>query len=102
MILQIILFILSTILIIEDFFPAYLKAGEKLSKLLPNYYNKVYSVFTSSDSENLASYCSKFIYTLYKDAGKEMGENIELVNESWPILPYDFIKSSQLENIRLD
>ena len=75
---------------------------EKLSKLLPNYYNKVYSVFTSSDSENLASYCSKFIYTLYKDAGKEMGENIELVNESWPILPYDFIKSSQLENIRLD
>ena len=74
----------------------------KLNELLPNYYNKVYSVFTSSDTESLASYCSKFIYTIYKDAGKEIGENIELVNNSWPILPYDFTKSSLLENIRLD
>ena len=74
----------------------------KLNELLPSYYNKVYSVFTSSDTESLASYCSKFIYTIYKDAGKEVGENIELVNSSWPILPYDFTESSLLENIRLD
>ena len=68
----------------------------KLRNNLDKYYNKRYNVFTDNSSENIDTYFSKFIYTLYKEVGIELGKN------KWPILPYDFLNSPLLENVILE
>lgn len=73
-----------------------------ISSLIPKYYNKKYNVFTSSDDYDISTYCSKFIYNIYDKAGQIIGEDIKLLNnDSWPILPYSFMDSNYLENIKL-
>lgn len=72
-----------------------------ISSEIPNHYNKFYSILTGTDSEDINSYCSKFVYNLYEEAGKKLGREIKLFPDKWPIMPFDFFKTDLLVNVNL-
>ena len=74
---------------------------DQMEKDTPLYYNKFYSFLSNSNSEDIHTYCSKFIYTLFLDAGKKLGRNTRLFPDKYPIYPFDFLETTTLENITL-
>lgn len=59
---------------------------EIIKKELPKYYNSTYNIWASSN-DNATVYCSQFVYKLFKDATKQLGEEVQLVKPTWPIFP---------------
>ena len=74
---------------------------DALENEMPKYYNKEYSVLTNSNSEDINTYCSKFVYTLFLDAGKKLNRDTRLFPDKFPILPFDFLETTTLNNIVL-
>lgn len=48
-------------------------------------------------------YCSQFVYLVFKNAGKDVGRNVDLDSDSggW-VMPFDIMESPLLENIVLE
>ena len=48
-------------------------------------------------------YCSQFVYLVFKNAGKDVGRNVDLDSDGggW-VMPFDIMKSPLLENIILE
>ncbi|CAM3082623.1 YiiX/YebB-like N1pC/P60 family cysteine hydrolase [Streptobacillus ratti] len=75
---------------------------EEIEKILPKYYNKKYHIFVGNDPDNLYTYCSNFVYNIFLEASKNLKiDEIELVKNKYPILPFNFLDSKELENIYL-
>lgn len=77
------------------------KLRDVLEEDVKKYYNKEYSILSTSDSEDINSYCSKFVYTLFLDAGKKLNRDTRLFPDKFPILPFDFLETTTLDNIIL-
>lgn len=76
--------------------------SNEIDRLLPKYYNKHYTVFVGNDPDNLYTYCSNFVFNIFNEASKNLNmEEINLVKNRFPILPFDFFYSEKLENIYL-
>ena len=77
------------------------KLRDVLEEDVKKYYNKEYSILSTSSSEDINSYCSKFVYTLFLDAGKKLNRDTRLFPDKFPILPFDFLETKTLDNIVL-
>ena len=77
------------------------KLRDILEEDVKKYYNKEYSILSTSSSEDINSYCSKFVYTLFLDAGKKLNRDTRLFPDKFPILPFDFLETKTLDNIVL-
>ena len=68
--------------------------SKKLTKLLQNLMDKNF---------DKRLYCSQFIYLIFKNAGKQVGRNVDLDSDGggW-VMPFDIMESPLLENIVLE
>lgn len=74
---------------------------DEMENQTPLYYNKFYSFLSDSNPDDIHTYCSKFIYTLFLESGKKLGRDTRLFKDKFPIYPFDFLKTNTLENIEL-
>ena len=63
--------------------------------------NKTYGLTFDKDFDKRL-YCSQFVYDVFKKAGITTGRmiNLDSNNGSW-VMPFDIMRSDQLENITL-
>ncbi|WP_064612315.1 hypothetical protein [Streptobacillus moniliformis] len=75
---------------------------DEIDRILPKYYNKKYNIFVGNDPDNLYAYCSNFVFNIFLEASRNLNiDEIELVKNKYPILPFNFLDSKELENIYL-
>ncbi len=74
---------------------------EKLSIEIDKTKNKTYGL-TLDKNFDKRLYCSQFVYIVYKNAGHEIGRNIDLDSDGgiW-VMPFDIMESKLLKNIKL-